>query len=114
MSIEQFIKPYGQKITAGEHFIPDDDTTDQRAPVNNIENLYNQFVVPMDVMDELEGEKVEDFENDVYDYDDRSDLGEDIALAGQIDMEKYIAQKQKESKKKAEKAEEKIDEGTAE
>lgn len=98
MSNEQFIKPYGQKIVSGEHYFPDDDTTDQRSPVNNIEDLYNQFVVPEDVMDELDSENVEDFDNDIYDYDDRSEFGEDIAAAGQIDMEEYIASKQKQKK----------------
>lgn len=101
LTVSQFLKPFGKKITSGEHYFEDDDTTDQRAPVNNIDELYNQFVVPMDVMDELEDEKVEDFDDDIYDYDDRSELGEDVAAAGQIDMEKYIAEKQSQQKQKS-------------
>jgi hypothetical protein len=97
----QFISAYGQKISSGEHYSPEDDTTDQRAPVNNIDELYNQFVLPMDVMDELDHEKIDDFDEDVYDYDDRSEYGEDVAAAGQIDLESYIAEKQQEQAKKS-------------
>lgn len=109
----QFISAYGPKITAGEHYSPEDDTTDQRAPVNDIDELYNQFVLPMDVMDELDHEKIDDFDSDVYDYDDRSEYGEDIAEAGQIDMESYIAEKQQEQAKKS-KSDVKSDEEPAE
>lgn len=110
LTVGQFISPFGQKITGGEHYNPKDDTTDQRAPVNNIDELYDQFVVPLDVMDELDHEKIDDFDSDVYDYDDRSEYGEDVAAAGQIDMEEYIAAKQQEKAKSAAKADEKADE----
>lgn len=113
LTVGQFITPYGKKITSGEHYNVKDDTTDQRAPVNNIDELYNQFVVPMDVMDELDDEKIGDFDNDVYDYDDRSEYGEDVAAAGQVDMEEYIAAKQQEKTKSAAKADEKSDEVAA-
>lgn len=109
----QFITAYGQKITAGEHYSPEDDTTDQRAPVNNIDELYNQFVLPMDVMDELGHEKIGDFDEDVYDYDDRSEYGEDVAEAGQIDMESYIAEKEQEQAKKSSEDDKKSDEKPA-
>lgn len=114
LTVGQFIAPYGKKITSGEHYNAKDDTTDQRAPVNNIDELYNQFVVPMDVMDELDDEKISDFDNDVYDYDDRSEYGEDVAAAGQVDMEEYIAAKQAEKAKTAAQADEKADEKPAE
>lgn len=110
----QFITAYGPKITAGEHYSPEDDTTDQRSPVNNIDELYNQFVLPMDVMDELDHEKIDDFDEDVYDYDDRSEYGEDVAEAGQIDMESYIAEKQQEQAKKSIEDDKKSDEKPAE
>lgn len=85
-----FIKPFGPKIASGENYNEKDDITDQRAPVNNIEDLYDQFVVPLDVMEEMESETLQDFENDVYDYDDRSEYGEDVAAASQIDLSKEL------------------------
>lgn len=36
----------------------------------------------------LEAEKIEDFDDDVYDYEDRTELGEDIALAQSYDLSK--------------------------
>lgn len=68
------------------------------------------FVVPLDVMDELDHEKIEDFDLDVHDYDDISEFGEDVAAAGQVDLESYIAAKQQEMAKSAAKADEKADE----
>lgn len=113
LSTTQFIAPFGPKITAGEYYSPEDDTTDQRSPVNNIDELYNQFVLPMDVMEELDNEKIDDFDEDVYDYDDRSEYGEDVAEAGQIDMESYIAEKQQEQAKKSSEDDKKSDEKPA-
>lgn len=85
---DRFLTVYGPKPHCNELFNPEDDTTDQRSPVNNPLDLFNQFVVPDDVMDELDNESVDDFENDIYDYEDRSDLGEDIALAASLDLTK--------------------------
>lgn len=74
------------KFLDGEKFEPDWDTCDQRAPVNDPEALYEQFVVPEDIMDELDNEKLEDFDGDIDDYEDRSDLGVDIAAAQDLDL----------------------------
>lgn len=87
VSTVEFLSVYGGKVRSGEKFVPDDDCVDQRAPVNDPMELYNQFVIPEDVMEELENEKIEDFDNDVYDYDDRTDLGVDIAEAADLDLE---------------------------
>lgn len=55
--------------------------TDQRAILNNPENAVAEFLVPSDIMEELEDEKIEDFANDIVSYDERAELGEDIATA---------------------------------
>lgn len=96
-----FLSVFGQKIVAGETYNPDDDITDQRAPVNDPEALYEQFVVPEDIMDELEDEQIEDFEDDLYPYEDRTEYGVDIAAAAHLDLEKS-KQKLKSQKKKKE------------
>lgn len=83
----KFLSVFGDKIRGGEKYYVDDDTCDQRAPVNDPQELYNSFIVPEDVMDELENESVEDFENDVYDYEDRTDLGVDIAAAANLNFQ---------------------------
>lgn len=83
-----FLTNYGPRVVLGEFYDPDDDTCDQRAPVNDPETLYNTFVVPEEVMSELDSESIEDFDSDIYDYDDRTDLGVDIALSADIDMKK--------------------------
>lgn len=101
VSTIEFLTVYGPKKSCNEWFDPNDDVTDQRAPVNNPLDLYNQFVLPEDVMEELENEKVEDFDRDVYDYEDRTDLGVDIAEAQQLDLENYIrAQNAKRARQK--------------
>lgn len=86
VSTVKFLSVFGDKIVSGESYNPKDDTCDQRSPVNNPEWLYEQFVVPEDVMDELDAENLEDFEEDIYPYEDRSEMGEDIALAAQLDL----------------------------
>lgn len=80
-----FIYPYGPKRTAQNDFNVKEDITDQRAPINDPQTMYEQFMQydVADVMDELESENIEDFDNDVYEYEDRSELGEDIAALQQ-------------------------------
>lgn len=84
VSTVKFLRAFGEKITGGEFFNPEDDTTDQRAPINDPEQLYNQFVVPAGVLDELDSETLEDFDNDIDDYEDRTDLGVDIATMDEL------------------------------
>lgn len=103
VSTVKFLSVFGPKITAGEHFDPKDDTTDQRSPVNNPEALYEQFVVPSDIMEELDAEQIDDFDDDVYPYEDRSEMGEDIAEMSRLDLkksqERYFAALQEKQKK---------------
>lgn len=85
-STVKFLSVWGKKIRSGETFFASDDTTDQRAPVNDPEALYTQFVVPEELMDELDAEKIDDFDNDIYDYEDRTDLGVDIAASQHLSL----------------------------
>lgn len=102
-----FLSVFGDKIVAGEEYDPADDVTDQRAPVNDPEALYEQFVVPDDIMDELDEETLDDFEDDVYPYEDRTELGEDIAAAAQLDLRKST-EKLKSKKEEKEPTEEEV------
>lgn len=101
-STVKFLSVFGMKIVDGETYNPKDDTTDQRSPVNNPEALYEQFVVPLDVMDQLEHETVDDFDDDIYPYEDRSELGEDIAAMAQLDLAKSQENLRKAQGKKSE------------
>lgn len=96
----QFIAPYGPKIKCGEHYVDDDDTTDQRAPVNDPSELYDQFVVSdVSSIEDFENEELDDFENDFTDYDDISEYGEDIATLGDIlYQQRKFKKSEKESK----------------
>lgn len=86
----KFIYPFGAKISGCNEFSPDMDTTDQRAPVTTVEDAFQMFKPDDEIMDELENESLDDFENDIefYDYDDRGELGEDLALSQQPDIAK--------------------------
>lgn len=94
----KFLTVFGEKITGAEHYEPEWDTCDQRAPVNNPVDLYNQFVFaePIDVAD-LDSETLEDFDNDIYDYEERTDLGVDIATASNISMQRQSVRSTKQS-----------------
>lgn len=87
-STVKFLSVFGPKVLCGEQYFENDDTTDQRAPVNNPQELYNQFVLPAEVMDELDAETIDDFDNDVYDYEDRTDYGVDVADAAEIEYKR--------------------------
>lgn len=95
----KFLSVFGEKIVGGEYYNPDDDITDQHAPVNDPEVLYEQFVVPEDIMDELEDENIEDFENDLYPYEDRTEYGVDIAAAAHLDLKGSIERLKSKKKK---------------
>lgn len=100
--MNHFLSVFGDKILGGETYDSSDDQTDQRAPVNDPEALYEQFVVPEDIMDELDDETLDDFENDIYPYEDRTELGVDIAAAAHLDLQKSLSKLQKSKKKAAE------------
>lgn len=87
-STVRFLSVWGSKMFGAESMPIEDDQCDQRAPVNDPEGLYNQFVVPEDLYDELDNETIDDFDNDVYDYEDRTDLGVDIAAAQNLPKRK--------------------------
>lgn len=116
VSTERFLTNYGRKVLGGEDWYKKtDDTTDQRAPVNNPSELYEQFFLPDydGVIDDLDSESLEDFDNDVYDYEDRSELGEDIAVAQSINLSKISKSSNKgqsSTKKEERKKPEDIDE----
>lgn len=65
--------------------IPDyskvESVTDQRCIINSPQELYEQFVLGPEIFEELENESITDFDDDVYDYEDRSDYGVDVAAA---------------------------------
>lgn len=79
----KFIRPYAPKIWGSNAFNKKMDTTDQRSPINEPEDLFNQFMIDEEIQDELDNEQLDDFDNDVYDYDDRSEFGEDVLAAQQ-------------------------------
>ena len=95
VSTVEFLRSFGRKILCGESMPVQDDQTDQRAPVNDPEALYEQFVVPSDMMEELENETLEDFDYDFTDYDDRTDFGVDIAASADLVRESNNMKKQK-------------------
>lgn len=70
--------------------------TDQRCILNTPAELWDSFVAG-DVIDEeeFENEKIEDFDKDVYPYEDRTELGIDIALAHSITTPSVSLQKKK-------------------
>ena len=79
----KFIRPFGPKILGSNAFNKEMDTTDQRAPINEPEDLFDQFMIDEEIQNELDNETLDDFEQDVYDYDDRSEYGEDVLAAQQ-------------------------------
>lgn len=95
----KFIRPYGPKILGCNAFNKKMDTTDQRAPINEPEDLFNTYMIDEEIQDELDNEKLEDFDNDVYDYDDRSEYGEDVLAAQQPNLA-AAAKRMKINKKK--------------
>lgn len=86
MSKPKFISQYGVKKLGANEFNSKMDTTDQRAPITSVEELWNTYMGAEDVADELEDETLDDFDNDIYPYDDISELGEDILTATQPEV----------------------------
>lgn len=79
----KFISQYGVKKLGANEFNEKMDTTDQRAPITSIEELWDTYMGAEDVEDELDAETLDDFDNDIYPYEDISELGEDILTAAQ-------------------------------
>ncbi|MDE6250512.1 MAG: hypothetical protein K2M34_02665 [Alphaproteobacteria bacterium] len=79
----KFIYPFGPKISGCDEFSPEMDTTDQRSPVTTVQDAFQMFTPNDEIMDELESESLDDFDGDItdYDYDDRGEFGEDIAMS---------------------------------
>ncbi|QIR82371.1 hypothetical protein [Chicken microvirus mg7_25] len=77
----KIIYPFGPKISGSNEFLLEWDITDQRAPVQDPGELYERYLRP-EIQDELDNEKLDDFDDDIsqYDYDDISELGADIAM----------------------------------
>lgn len=86
MSKVNFISQYGPKKLGANEFNSKMDTTDQRAPITSVEELWNTYMSAEDVEDELEDETIDDFDNDIYEYTDISEVGEDILTAAQPDV----------------------------
>lgn len=83
MSEKRVIVNWCDKIKPCQMQMFDDvkSVTDQRAILTTPEGAVNQFLVPDDVMEELENETLDMFDKDILDYDERAELGEDIATA---------------------------------
>ncbi len=83
----KFIYPFGPKKSGCNEFLPEMDICDPRAPVNHPEDLYLTIMkLDEEVMDEIEDEKITDFDDDVYEYEDRTDFGLDIAAMQQAEL----------------------------
>ncbi len=85
----KFIYPFGPKKSGCNAFSAEDDVTDQRSPVLTSADAQQMLVISEDLADELDSETMSDFDNDIYDYDDRGELGEDILLSQQPEMIKH-------------------------
>lgn len=84
-----FIYPFGPKLSGCNEFSPDMDVTDQRSPVMTMEDAMQMLQIDDELADELDSETMSDFDDDIYDYDDRGELGEDILLSQQPEMIKH-------------------------
>ena len=101
---------YGTHPEKGTLFDPQMDTTDQRAPLNDPETMYQQFVLQEQDLSELDDELISDFDNDLYEYEDRSEYGEDIARAQQAEFVKaarpYLSNRKKAERTSSKRSEE--------
>ena len=95
----KIIYPFGPKFSGCNAFKSEWDTTDQRSPIQEPGELYERYLRP-EIQDELDNEKLDDFDDDIsqYDYDDISELGEDIAtmnLPEYAEVAKRLAKRSK-------------------
>lgn len=97
----KFVTAYGPKKQGANEFNPEMDTTDQRAPVITPQDALEQFFRPdEETMAELESETIDDFDNDIYEYEDRGELGEDIALSQDLEIAKHAPRVKKQLKRR--------------
>ncbi len=93
MSITKQISPYlGSNFRANE-FDGARDLTDQRAPLNDPQELFAQYLLNgyvEEIADELDSESITDFDDDFYPYDDRSEYGEDVLAAQDAELSKSV------------------------
>lgn len=80
------LKPYDRT-----DFSDVDSVTDQRAIINTPQELYERFVVDPEMMDELDNENIDDFDNDAYEYEDRAEYGVDVAAAAALEPKEGLA-----------------------
>lgn len=81
-----FLSQYGPKKLGSNEFSPEMDVCDQRSPIFNVEQAIQQFTITEEIQDELDAEELEDFDNDVYPYEDITDYGKDILIAQQKEV----------------------------
>lgn len=79
----KIICAYGPKEGGYNAFNKSDDVTCQRAPLNEPEDLFQQFLIDDEIQEELDNEEIDDFDSDIDDYDDITDFGVDVALSQQ-------------------------------
>lgn len=86
----KFIYPYEQKKDLDVNsFVSSMDVTDQRSANNSPELMFQQFVVDPNTYKELQSESLDSFADDVYAYEDRSEMGVDVlTLANLADESK--------------------------
>lgn len=82
----RFIGQYGPKKLGANEFSSEMDVCDQRAPIFDVESAFTQFTITEDIQEELDEEDVDDFDNDVYPYEDITDYGKDILIAQQKEV----------------------------
>lgn len=73
------IKPY-----VSQDFSNVRSVCDQRAILNNPQELYEQYVVNEEMHEELLEEELQDFDDDFYEYEERAEYGVDVAAASAI------------------------------
>lgn len=95
ISKPRIIRPFGAKLSGANEFFPEMDTTDQRAPILDPGQFLEQFKV-QELANELDNEKLSDFDDDVYEYEDISEYGEDVALLKQPE---YAAELKRQAKR---------------
>lgn len=102
----KFIYPFGPKISGCNEFSPEMDTTDQRSPITTVQDAFQMFTPNDEIMDELESESLDDFDGDItdYDYDDRGELGEDIAMSQRAEFAALVERLASRRKTKARRA----------
>lgn len=84
IEVPQFITAYGPKILDSNEFNSKMDTTDQRCALVDPKAFFDNIMMddmrlPATLVQELDEEDISDFDNDDYEYEDRTDYGVDVA-----------------------------------